>query len=81
MRGYMILTLSISSQSANENGNLVNLCIPRRLFGDNFVFRGDADKKVFCLSDHIEDYGLKYEDYDYLKLEDEPIEVFLNMED
>ena len=50
-------------------------------FRDNFVFRGDVGKKVLCLSEHIEDYGLKYEDYDYLKWEDEPVEVFLNMED
>ena len=50
-------------------------------FRDNSVFRDDVDKKVFCLSDHIEVYGLKYEDYDYLKWEDEPVEVFLNLEE
>ena len=50
-------------------------------FRDNSVFRDDADKKVFSLSDHIEYYGLKYEDYDHLKGEDEPVEVLLNLED
>ena len=50
-------------------------------FRDNIIFRSNADKKVFWLSHNIEEYGLKYEDYDYLKWEDEPIEVFLNMED
>ena len=55
MRGYMILTLSISSQSDNENGNLVNLCIPRRLFGDNFVFRGELFAKVIKDSNANED--------------------------
>ena len=50
-------------------------------FRDDIIFRSNADKKVFWLSCNIEEYGLKYEDYDYLKWEDEPVEVFLNMED
>ena len=50
-------------------------------FRDNIIFRSNADKKVFWLSHNIEEYGLKYEDYDYLKWEDEPVEVFINMED
>lgn len=49
-------------------------------FRDDIIFRSNADKKVFCLSYNIEEYGLKYEDYDYLKWEDEPVEVFLNLE-
>ena len=50
-------------------------------------FRGDSDfypnsdKRVFVLSQNLRRYGLKYEDYDYLKWEDERIEVFLNLED
>lgn len=50
-------------------------------------FRGDinfcpnSDKRVFVLTNNLRYYGLKYEDYDYLKWEDEPVEVFVNMED
>lgn len=49
-------------------------------FRDDIIFRSNADKKVFWLSCNIEEYGLKFEDYDYLKWEDEPVEVFLNLE-
>lgn len=44
-------------------------------------FYSDSNKKVFCLTYCIEKFGLKHEDFDYLKWEDEPVEVFLNMED
>ena len=48
-------------------------------------FRGDTEfytsYKVFCLDDDLSRFGLKYEDFDSLKWEDEPIEVFLNLED
>ena len=50
-------------------------------FRDNIVFYSDSKRRVFCLTYNIEHYGLKYEDYDYLKWEDEPVEVFLNLED
>ena len=50
-------------------------------FRDNIVFYSDSKMGVFCLTYNIEYYGLKYEDYDYLKWEDEPVEVFLNLED
>ena len=50
-------------------------------FRDNIVFYSDSKRGVFCLTYNIEYYGLKYEDYDYLKWEDEPVEVFLNLED
>ena len=43
-------------------------------------FYSDSNKKVFCLTYCIEKFGLKHEDFDYLKWEDEPIEVFLKLE-
>ena len=47
-------------------------------------FRGDTEfytsYKVFCLDDDLSRFGLKYEDFDSLKWEDEPVEVFLNLE-
>ena len=47
-------------------------------------FRGDTEfytsYKVICLADDLSRFGLKYEDFDSLKWEDEPVEVFLNLE-
>ena len=50
-------------------------------FRSDIDFRPNSDKRVFVLTQNLRCYGLKYEDYDYLKWEDEPIEVFLNLED
>ena len=47
----------------------------------NTKFYSNPNKKVFCLIYCIEKFGLKYENYNYLKWEDEPLEVFINMED
>ena len=44
-------------------------------------FRCGNDKKAFCLTNDIDRFRLKYEDFDSLKWEDEPVEVFLNLED
>ena len=44
-------------------------------------FYSNPNKKVFCLIYCIEKFGLKYENYNYLKWEDEPVEVFINLED
>lgn len=38
------------------------------------------DKKTFALTRNLERVNLKYEDYNNLKWEDEPVEIFLNME-
>ena len=43
-------------------------------------FYADSLNRVFCLTYNIDNFGLKYEDFDSLKWEDEPIEVFLNLE-
>ena len=44
-------------------------------------FRCGHDKKAFCLTNNIDRFRLKYEDFDSLKWEDEPVEVFVNLED
>ena len=56
------------------------LYIGKPIRGDT-KFHSDSNKKVFCLTYCIEKFGLKYENYNYLKWEDEPIEVFLNLND
>ena len=38
-------------------------------------------KKAYVLTHYLNLFGLKYEDYAYLKWEDEPVEVFINMEE
>lgn len=50
-------------------------------FRGEYEFYSSSMDGVFCFSNKIEYFGLKYEDYDYLKWEDEPVEVFLNLED
>lgn len=44
-------------------------------------FYAESNKRVFCLTYSIDRFGLKHEDFDYLKWEDEPVEVFLNYDD
>ena len=44
-------------------------------------FHPDLNTNVFVLTKNLKLFGLKYEDYANLKWEDEPIEVFINMED
>ena len=46
------------------------------------TFRGDLDKGVIGLIFlNFRCFGLNEDDYAYLKWEDEPVEVFINMED
>ena len=50
-------------------------------FRGHTTFDVDYLNRVFCLTYNIDHFGLKYEDFDSLKWEDEPIEVFLNLEE
>ena len=69
--------------------NRVHFYVARDKNGDLWLYlgkplRGDTvfytSYKVVCLADDLSRFGLKYEDFDSLKWEDEPIEVFLNIE-
>ena len=60
----------------DKNGDLW-LYIGKPLRGDTVFY---TSYKVVCLADDLSRFGLKYEDFDSLKWEDEPVEVFLNME-
>ena len=44
-------------------------------------FRGDTDFYGYILSFNFKSFGLNENDYKDLKWEDEPVEVYLNMED
>ena len=50
-------------------------------FRDGDMFCTYLDKKTFILTHNLEHFNLKYEDYNNLKWEDEPVEVFLNLGD
>ena len=65
---------------ARDKNNELFLYIGKPIRGDT-KFHSDSNKKVFCLTYCIEKFGLKYENYNYLKWEDEPVEVFINLED
>ena len=74
------------------NKNRVHFYVARNKFGDLWLYLGKPvrgsttfyyshNKKVFCLTYDIDCFGLKEKDFDFLKWEDEPVEVFLNLED
>ena len=63
----------------DKNGDLW-LYIGKPVRGDTKFYAGSLNK-VFCLTYNIDRFGLNYEDFDSLKWEDEPVEVFLNMDD
>ena len=73
----------------NKPRNRIHFYVARDKNGDLWLyigkpFRGDTEfytsYKVICLADDLSRFGLKYEDFDSLKWEDEPVEVFLNLE-
>ena len=44
-------------------------------------FHGVAGKNIFVLTNNFKSFGLNQDDFKNLKWEDEPLEVFVNMED
>ena len=89
----MLLVLCIIAMAKDKKPkNKVHFYVARDKIGDLWLYIGkpfrmdnrfysDSNKKVFCLTYCIEKFGLKYENFNYLKWEDEPVEVFLNLED
>ena len=73
----------------NKPRNRIHFYVARDKNGNLWLyigkpFRGDTEfytnYKVVCLANDLSRFGLKYEDFDSLKWEDEPVEVFLNLE-
>ena len=84
-----VVILSIERKIRSMPKNKVHFYVARDKNGDLWLyigkpFRGDTEfytsSKVFCLVYDLSRFGLKYEDFDSLKWEDEPVEVFLNLE-
>ena len=76
----------------NKPRNRVHFYVARDKNGDLWLYigkpaRGNTEfyayslNKVFCLTYDLSRFGLKDKDFDSLKWEDEPVEVFLNMEE
>ena len=93
MIGYISIVLyKQKNKHKNESKNKVHFYVARDEGGGLWLyigkpvrgkteFRCGNDKKAFCLTNDIDRFRLKYEDFDSLKWEDEPVEVFLNLED
>ena len=45
------------------------------------AFHGTAGKTIFVLTNNFKSFGINQDDFKDLKWEDEPVEVFVNMED
>lgn len=50
-------------------------------YRDGCVFKVSKSQLIFYTGSNLSRFGLNDEDYANLKWEDEPVEVFLNMED
>ena len=61
-----------------DGGLYLYLGKPFRGYGE---FHGVAGKKVFTLTGDFRSFGLNKNDYKNLHWKDEPVEVFVNMED
>lgn len=79
------------NQMRKEPKNRVHFYLARDKDGELWLYLGkpyrdkaefrSLSRQTICLFYEIERFGLKSEDYNYLKWEDEPVEVFLNLED
>ena len=87
----MLAILSIAAvEKANEPRNKVRFYVARDKNGELYLYMGKPIRKieqfVACscgkvLTRFISKFGLIENDYTNLKWEDEPVEVFLNLED
>ena len=79
-------------QMQKESRNKVHFYVARDMNGGLYIYlgkpyRGEAefcgsvDENIFVLSSNFKSFGLNEKDYEYLKWEDEPVEVFINIED
>ena len=90
---FMLTILSIAAMGkVQEPMNNVHFYVARDMDGILFLYMGKPIRATseFLSSDygrlikasrHFSKYGLNEDDYAYLKWEDEPVEVFINMED
>lgn len=65
---------------ARDMDGMIHLYLGKPLRGID-EFYGVGDKNIFVLAHNLKRFGLNTDDFKYLKWEDEPVEVFVNMED
>ena len=65
---------------ARDMDGVLYLYLGKPFRGDG-EFHGNNNANVFSLSDDFRSFGLNKSDYKNLHWEDEPVEVFVNMED
>lgn len=90
---FMLLALCIAAMAkVQEPMNKVHFYVARDKDGVLYLYMGKPVRessefspcrygKLIKSSRHFSKYGLNEDDYDNLKWEDEPVEVFLNLED
>ena len=89
----MLMAICIAAMGkVKESRNNVHFYVARDKDGDLYIYLGKpvriADDFIQCNGGNVIEgakgfinYGLNENDYDNLKWEDEPVEVFVNMED
>ena len=90
---FMLMAICIVAMGkVKESRNNVHFYVARDKDGDLYIYLGKpvriADDFIQCNGGNVIEgakgfinYGLNENDYDNLKWEDEPVEVFVNMED
>ena len=66
------------ARDRDDNTLYIYLGKPRR---DISYFYPSANGSMIAIQDNFSNFGLDEKDFDNLKFEDEPVEVFLNLED
>ena len=89
----MLVALAIAAMGkVKEPRNKVHFYVARDKCGSLFlyfdkpyregdIFKADISQLIFVTGSDLSRFGLNEKDYANLKWEDEPVEVFLNMED
>ena len=88
----LIIHCIVAMGKVKEPMNKVHFYVARDMDGELWLYLGKpirgtnefycgSDERAFSLAYKIDRFGLKKEDYDYLKWKDEPVEVFVNLED
>ena len=65
---------------SRDMDGMIYLYLGKPFRGDS-EFHGVAGKNIFVLTNNFKSFGLKQDDFKNLKWEDEPLEVFVNMEE
>ena len=90
---FMLMAICIAAMGkVKESRNNVHFYVARDKDGDLYIYLGKpvriADDFIQCNGGNVIEgakgfinYGLNENDYDNLKWEDEPVEVFVNMKD